>query len=45
MWLIGFIKGFFKPSASRIFIFIIVFIFVSLYDLTLKPWPDSPVIT
>ena len=45
MWLASFIKGFFKPSASRIFIFIIVFIFVSVYDLTLKPWPDSPVIT
>jgi hypothetical protein len=45
MWLTSFIKGFFKPSASRIFIFIVVFIFVSVYDLTLKPFPDSPVIT
>ena len=45
MWLISFIKGFFKPSKSRIFIFILVFILVSIYDLTLRPFPDSPVIT
>jgi hypothetical protein len=45
MWLTSFIKGFFKPSKSRIFIFILVFIFVSIYDFTLKPWPDSPIIT
>jgi hypothetical protein len=45
MWLTSFIKGFFKPSKSRIFIFIVVFILVSIYDFYLEPWPDSPVIT
>ena len=43
MWLIDFVKGFFKPTKSRIFLFVMVFLLIAVYDTGFQPFPDSPV--
>ncbi len=45
MWLVSFVKGFFRPTRARIFLFVVVLVLVSLYDFAFLPFEEKPVIT